>query len=1184
MRSSRSFKLFALIATLVALITSGAILFAQETTGGLQGTVRDASGAVIGGAHVIVRGSSMAGEKALDSESTGYYRFANLPPGVYSIEVSAKGFKTVKREGLTLEIGHLPTVDVTMEIGAASEVVEVSGQAPVIDVTTNTNQTNITQADIDNAPHGYSFQSVIQYAPMARNEPLAGGMGGNGGAPPGSTASGSSNGYQIGGAADSESTYLVEGQDTENISMGFSNANVPFDFIQEVQVKTSGVEAEHGGALGGVINVVMKKGSNAYHGSFFGTYETDAMDGSPLATLRYDPFALANTGQDNNAQTYQPKKDHFRFVQPGFSVGGPIQKDRLWFFLGVAPLFQSTARTVDFGANICSTLAGPGNDPASVCPLYGLGKQYFTQDSQQYFSTARLDYTLTSKVRLFASWLYQYGRETGANLPGADPVSSQSAYLVNESILGTTTQPYSHGIGFVSPNSTYNFGADITLTPKIVSTTRFGYFFNNYHDFGWPTSGNDLLWRRSGVGVNDNAGNALPTGLQQGSGYFTTAYTGTYTLFNASKHYQINEDVAFFKSGWAGTHNIKVGYQFNKMSNVIDQNGNVPIVRLYPGAGQSYGFGTNVGQANCAILEAEWGACAGQYGYARIIDFATVLTKPATDNNHAFFVQDAWTVGHGLTLNVGLRIEKEDLPVPAGVTPNGYSKPSSIHFSWSDKIEPRLGAAWGSRDGKIKIFGSYGVVNDVMKLLLAQTSWGAQTYNSCAYPLGPDASGGFSNSDINAVFVNGSACGNGPPTQGAHFAGGAVPQVLTDAASKLQLIENVDLRPWEPVAPGVKPYRQHEYVAGVDYQLNRSWALEARYDRRRLDHAIEDASLADPTNFELYTIVNPGQGVNKTIDGYANYLRSLGSAYGVPNFAFDPTNTFGTCATCPNNPTAIRNYDGFEVRVTKVASKGWAGLFSYTWSSLWGNYSGLTTTDQTDGGTTGRASPDTTRSFDEPFYYFTYQGKSNAGPLPTDRPNALKGNVYYTLPWKGMNTTIGLFQVAYQGSPMSSATEIAYPYTSPIEDTYVYGRGKWVNATQGPTGDISLGNPYDRRTPWFTQTDFNFAHSFKVNKNNEHQVLQFQATITNLLNQRAPVSYWSTFASYWNSSAFFPNGQVISGGAAFYQAAETGYDIKGALGANATEQGYPFVLNSQYGKPNIWQQARALRLGAKFTW
>jgi carboxypeptidase family protein len=1186
-RVSTKFGMFAVC--LFSMLLLIANVFAQETTGGLQGTVKDPSGAVVSKATVELTSNALAGSKKLETDNSGYYRFANLPPGVYTVTVKASGFSELKREGITIEIGHLPTLDLPLAVGAAGTVVEVTGEAPVIDVTTNTNQTNLTSDELANTPHGYSFQSVIQYAPMARNEPLAGGTGGMGGSPPGSTSSGSPNGYMIGGAADSESTYLVEGQDTENISMGFSNANVPFDFIQEVQVKTSGIEAEHGGALGGVVNVVMKKGSNAFHGSMFATYESNAFDGSPIASLRYDPLNLTNTGLDNSSQTYQPKQDHFRYAQPGFAVGGPILKDRLWFFFGFAPLYQDTARKVNFGANICNTVTG--GDPTSLCPNYTSGIQDFTQDSQQYFTTARLDFTLTQKIRVFGSWLYQFGRESGAALPNPDPINSIASSVINTSILGTTLNAYSHGIGFVAPNATYNVGADITLTPKIISTTRFGYFFNNYHDYGWPTSGVDLNWITSGLNQNDNLGNPLPAALAQGAGAFTTPYDGTYTLFNASKHYQFDESVAFFKSGWLGTHNFKVGYQYNRMTNVIDQNGNVPFVDMIVGAGQSHSSSTTNGGTECALLEEQWdGLCTGQYGYAEGIDFATILKVPAIDNNHAFFAQDSWTVGHGLTLNVGIRVEKEALPVPNGEqVPAGLKIPTSINFSWSDKIEPRLGAAWGSRSGKMKIFGSYGVTNDVMKLLLAQTSWGAQGFNECFYPLGPDSGGTFTDADITATFVNGRFCPNGLPSTGANFVGGVTPPALTDTGTGVQLIENVNLRPWEPVSPNLKPYRQHEFVAGTDYQINRDWAFEARYDRRRLDHAIEDASLADPTNFEMYTIVNPGQGVNKTIDGYANYLQSLGSAFGVPNFTFNQNNNFGTCPTCPNNPIAIRNYDGVEFRLTKATSRGLNGLFSYTWSRLWGNYTGLTTTDQIDGGTTGRASPNTTRSFDEPFYYFKYNGQSNAGPLPTDRPNTLKGNVYYTMPWRGHNqtTTLGLFQVAYQGSPLSTASEVGIGNTSPIEDTYIFGHGQWANVSQDPnTGNITIGTPYARRTPWFTQSDFNFVHAIKVNKNNDHQVFEFQSTITNLLNQRAPVSYWETFASYWNPSGLFPgtfpNG-IVFGGAPFYQAAETGYNVQQAIAAQPSYFGTPFIVNSEYGKPNIWQRSRAIRLGVKFT-
>jgi hypothetical protein len=1159
----------------------------QETTGGLQGTVRDPTGAVVPGAKVVVTSSALAGSKEIVTDGSGYYRFANLPPGSYTITVTTKGFKTFKRDGLILEVGHLPSIDATLEVGTASEIVEVTSAAPVIDTTTTQNLTNVTKDMLDNAPHGYSFQSIIQYAPMARSEPLAGGFanittGGVGGSLPGSSANGMNSGFSIGGAADSESTYLVEGQDTENVSAGASSANVPFEFIQEVEVKTSGIEAEHGGALGGVINVVMKKGGNDFHGSLFGSYESNALDASPNATLRYSPTpGVIPAGFEAAAQTYQPQKDHFRDVQPGGTLGGPIVKDRMWFFLGVAPLYKSTSRTVNFGPAICTT-AG------LTCPNQLLGDQIFTNDSQQYYTTARVDASLTQKVRLYASWLYQYQRLTGAILPIADPAFRQSSTYLNTAILSPLTN-YSHGLGFAAPNATYNFGADISLTPKIVATSRFGYFFQNYHDFGWPTSAPSILWGTSGTGVSDNNGNLLPVSLRLPALANTAPFDVGTTKYNASKHYQLDENVAFFKGGWWGTHNLKVGYQLNRLSNVIFQDGNVPEATLSLGPGQSYGPSTLTGGGNCATLKAAYnGFCAGQYGYAVVTDFATILPQPATDWNHALFAQDSWSVRPGLTFNLGIRVEKESLPVPPGVIPTGFTKPTSINFSWTDKVAPRLGVAWDpTGHGKMKVFGSYGVVNDVMKLLLAQSSWGAQSFENCVYALGPDASGGFSASDLDLVFKNNRACPNGPPTQGANFASGTTPASFIDPKTGVSLIENTNFRPWEPIAPGVKPYRQHEFVAGFDYQISRDFAFEVRYDRRRLDHVIEDASLADPTNFEMYTVVNPGEGVNRTIDGYAAFLKSLGNVFGVqtapgaPPFAFDanPAAPFGTCPTCPNNPKAVRNYDAVEFRVTKNLNHGWTGMFSYTYSSLWGNYTGLTTTDQSDGGITGRNSPDTTRAFDEPFYYFAANGKSSNGSLPTDRPNTFKANAYYTVPWHHMNTTFGLFQVAYQGSPMGSFFDLGLGGGSPIEVTYIYGRDKWVNTTVDPaTGAVTLGTPFSRRTPWYTQTDFNVAHEFKVK---EHQALRFDATVTNLLNQHAAVSYWEGVNSNYSPTFMFPF--QIFGGASFYQTVEKGYDPQAAVNAVAGGLGVPFIRNTRYGQPNLWQLSRNLRLGLKFT-
>jgi len=1141
---------------------------AQETTGGLQGTVKDPSGAMVSRAKVVVTGTALVGSKLVETDASGYYRFANLPPGTYTLTVKAEGFDTLKRAGLVLGVGRLPTVDLQLSIGTVQTVVEVSTEAPVIDTTTTENMTNIPQEELKNTPHGISFQSVIQYAPMARNEPLAGysvngsGSGGSGGSLPGSAGNGQGFGYSIGGAADSESSYLVEGQDTENISGGYSKANVPMDFIQEVQMKTSGVGAEYGGALGGVVNVIMKKGSNAFHGEIFSTYESSGTDANPVNPyVRYNPLDAGNyaKGIDPIVQVYQAQKDHFRTIQPGALIGGPIIKDKIWFFAGFNPLINTRARNVNF-------------TPSGITENSNAGSQYFTQDRQTWYGTARVDAALTQKIRVFGSWLYQYSRETGANLPIGDAIKGQSAFL-NTSI-NTPLIAFSHGLGWSAPNSTYNVGADITLTQKLVATTRFGYFFENYHDFGWPTTTPDLSWNTPGT--VDVAGNPLPANLQQPAGTTTTPYNQSYTLFNSDKHYQFNQDLAYFKSGWMGTHNFKFGYQLNRLSNIIDQNGNVPYASLNLGPGASHNVFTANGASNCAALTNVWGDCTGQYGYLTVVDFATILPTPATDWNHAFYVQDSWTVGHGLTLELGLRIEKETLPAPAG------SKVSAINFSWSDKIEPRLGAAWDpTGKGKMKLFGSYGVVNDVMKLLVAQTSWGAQAYEECTYPLGPDgiiANQGYANSDIDLVYKAGRACPNGAATTGANFANGKTPTSLIDTASKVSLIENVNERPWEPVAPGVKPYRQHEFVAGFDYQFRPGLAVEARYDRRRLDHVIEDASLSDVNWGETYTIVNPGEGVNATIGSYATYLASLGEAFGFPGWSFD-SNAFGVCAGCPHNPKAIRNYDGLELRVTATPTKGLSGMFSYTYSSLWGNYPGLTTTDQTDGGVTGRNSPDTTRAFDEPFYYFGANGKSTDGPMPTDRPNVFKGDVYYQLPWKGHVTTFGLFQTAYQGSPVSSYMDLTAASSSgPYEGTYIFGRDKWANMTTDSSGNITVGTPYERRTPWYTQSDLNIAQQIKVGEN---KTVSFEVTALNAFNQRAVTAYFGAMNSWNFATALLPGPANLASGAALYKELESGYNVQTWINGNGNPDN-KVVENSQYGHPYLFQLGRNIHFGLRY--
>lgn len=1157
------------IAVIAVVLLVGAGVWAQETTGGMEGTIKDPTGAVVAGAHIVLNGTSLVGTKATDADSSGYYRFTNLPPGSYDVTVTATGFSTLKQGNIAIGVGQIPTMNFALQLGSITSTVEVTSSAPLVDVASTQNMTDLDNTTLENVPHGLSFQSVIQFAPMARNEPLQGftnlmgnghgmGQGGTGGSLPGSEGNGLAFGYSIGGGADSENQYLINGQDTEELSGGYSNANLPFAFIDSVNLKTSGIDAEYGGALGGVVNVVTKSGGNNFHGSFFLTYGGSSIDANNNNIFpQYDPTGGgAVKGEfDPNLQLYQPRKDHFTTVQPGFTVGGPIVKDRLWFFAGFAPEYQSTAKTVNFDSTL--------NNSANF-----FGNQYFTQDRQTYFANGRLDAAVTQKVRLYAAWIDQYTRETGDSLPASD--ATNPAFL-NPSI-NTPVADFSHGLGYAAPNSIYNFGADITITPQIVATTRFGYFFYNYHDFGWQTQTPNLNWAVGGLTNDDNSGKSLPGSLLLPTGSNSAPYVSTFTPFNTDKHQQFNQDISFIKSGWLGTHYFRIGYQLNRLSNIISQNGNVPEAFIYAGSGNSYSPSTATGKANCALLTTKWGSCAGQYGYLQVQDFATILPVPAVDWNHALYAQDSWNVGHGLTFNLGIRVEKEDLPAPGGVNV------PAIHFSWTDKIAPRLGAAWDPTGrGKIKLFASYGVVNDVMKLLLAQTSWGAQVFEDCTYPLGPDSTGSFNVSDIDLIFKNGRACPSGPVTLGANFADGKTPTSLADSATGVSLIENVNLRPAEPVAPGVKPYRQHEFVTGGDYAISPSLALEVRYDRRRLDHIIEDAALADPSVGELYSVVNPGEGVDGTLDGYAAFLQSLGQGFLVPGYSFNSSGTFGTCPSCPPNPKAIRDYDGVEFRLTK-SGRNFSGMFSYTWSRLWGNYSGLTTSDQTDGAAVGRNSPDTSRSFDEPFYYFKDNGQSSDGVLPTDRPNTFKLYGYYTVPWKNQKTTFGLFQYLYQGTPMSSYVDLGTAaFQEPYESTYIFGRGMWSNITTDASGNITFGTPYARRTPWFTQSDFNIAHEFEIA---EHRSLRFEATVTNLWNQHGVVQYWGGIDSIQNETPLQPDGVSLSSGAELYNALEHSYNPQ----AWVSSGGKPLVIKSSwYGRPVQYQLHRSLLLTATYS-
>jgi hypothetical protein len=158
----RSAAILSLLLLTFALISSA---IAQETTGGVEGVVKDATGATISNATVVLTGTALIGNKTLVTDGSGYYRFVNLSPGVYTVSASGTGFSELKREGIRLEVGRLPTINLTLNVGSDKTVVEVNTGTPQIDVTQSKRQTNVTRDQIDYQPRGRSYESVIAVAP-----------------------------------------------------------------------------------------------------------------------------------------------------------------------------------------------------------------------------------------------------------------------------------------------------------------------------------------------------------------------------------------------------------------------------------------------------------------------------------------------------------------------------------------------------------------------------------------------------------------------------------------------------------------------------------------------------------------------------------------------------------------------------------------------------------------------------------------------------------------------------------------------------------------------------------------------------------------------------------------------------------------------------------------------------------
>src|SRR5262245_5513607 len=352
MKNTLSLRSFARLTLCALLLTTFAVAaaFGQENTGAIRGTVKDPTGAALPGAKVTASSAALVRSIDTTSDKEGVYRFPKLPAGVYTITVTQTGFKTAKNEDINLLLGSELTLDIALTTGEFTESVTVNATAEAIDVTSTKSATNITEKFIDNTRKGRTFNRLLQAAPGVIFDPRAGSMAGGSSGAANSTGTSGNNpgggvgGYSVNGASGSENQFIIDGVEVSNVrnaALGRESA-IPFEFVREVQVKSGGFEAEYGGAVGAVVNVVTKSGTNLYHGEGLLLYTSSALNANGRGFWQRNP---SNPAQ---ADFFRQKEDEYSSFYPGFSIGGPIIKERLNFFSSYVAESSRTERSIAY--------------------------------------------------------------------------------------------------------------------------------------------------------------------------------------------------------------------------------------------------------------------------------------------------------------------------------------------------------------------------------------------------------------------------------------------------------------------------------------------------------------------------------------------------------------------------------------------------------------------------------------------------------------------------------------------------------------------------------------------------------------------------------------------------------------------------------------------------------------------
>ncbi|MGH9685024.1 MAG: TonB-dependent receptor [Candidatus Acidiferrales bacterium] len=855
-----NWKRFGVVAfALVALVLfSYQAAWSQATvgTGSIQGVVTDAQGGSVPNATVVITNTATAQSSTMNTTSSGSFSSGALSAGSYTVRVEAPNFKTTQTT-VVVEVGQITAANARLELGAASTVVEVTGQAVAVNTDQAQVSSTLTAQQIENLPvNGRNFLDLAQLAPGVQIQD---------GTNFDPTKAGFSS-ISFGGRFGRTARIEVDGVDVSDETVGTTTTSIPASAIQEFQLAQSSLDLSNELTSSGAVNVVTKSGGNTVHGEGFGLFRDSSM-------------AAALPG---------PTAAPFQRSQYGGDVGGPIIKDKLFFFLDGERTIQHLAAPVLVSAPFDS-FSGTFASPFHEADLVG-----------------KVDYQLTKSLHVFYRFSYFQN-------------------FINTSFGSASFSPYDN----TDRTRDHVIGADWT-TGSFTHSVRFEYlkFRNNISD---TVRGSGLPFADLPVSLDMTASN-----LQTGPSFLAPQATP-----------QSDHQIKYDGSKIWGSHIVRYGISWNH----IQGGGFAKFFSIQPLVENLQDAGPVAGAAFVCPNGATGASCPLNYSPEIVIfgnglgfstekkAFGFPLGGLGPDNRLGVYLGDSWKVKPNLTLTYGVRYSRDtgrtdsDLPgIPAlnAVLP-GFGDPIQ---QANTNLGPQVGIAWDPRsNGKTVIRAGIGeyfenvIYNNVLfdRPVRLQTGGFLATPTPCLFGASqvpfPDGSVQFlGGSQANANILCSSAIGAPDP----FLPGSTVAQGIAAFQSQYQAaqaaaglnnpnpndIENL-IRTGSPIplglfAPAYKTPRSIQMNVGVQHELHPGTILSVDYVRNVSLHYLLGIDVNHTGDAAFLNTGAAQNAISRTL-GFCG-AGTINAA--IANCPTDPANGTNDMGTYVARPATIADFAG----------------------------------------------------------------------------------------------------------------------------------------------------------------------------------------------------------------------------------------------------------------------------------